>query len=126
MVTPSASKILVVLLCQTNLMVEYTDGSKEKIHHTAAIWEKDQKSTLVTLNTKKKIQYLKLDNGIYMDADESNNSWGKSNDLVFDATAVKPGDLDKFLGEYASAALPIKIMFSREGNILVADVTGQW
>ncbi|MBK8610527.1 MAG: M1 family metallopeptidase [Chitinophagaceae bacterium] len=109
----------------TNLLVEYVDGSKEKIHYTAAIWEKDQKSTSVMLNTKKKIQYLKLDNGIYMDADESNNSWGKSNDLVFDPTAVKPGDLDKFLGEYASAALPINITFSREGNILFADVTGQ-
>jgi hypothetical protein len=109
----------------TNLMVEYTDGSKEKIHQTAGIWEKNQKLAAVSINTKKKIQYLKLDNGIYMDADESNNSWGKSNDPVFNAAAVKPGDLDKFLGEYASTELPIKITFSKTGNVLVADVTGQ-
>ena len=109
----------------TNLLVEYTDGSKEKIHQTAAIWEKNQKSASVTINTKKKIQYLKLDNGIFMDADETNNSWGKSNDPVFNAAAVKPEDLDKLLGEYSSTALPIKITFSREGNVLVADVTGQ-
>ena len=61
----------------TNLMVEYTDGSKEKIHQTAGIWEKNQKQTTVNISTKKKIQFLKLDNGIFMDADVSNNSWGK-------------------------------------------------
>lgn len=109
----------------TNLLIEYTDGSKEKIHQTAAIWEQDQKQTTVTIITKKKIQYLKLDNGIYMDADGTNNSWGKSSDIVFNASAVKPEDLDKFLGEYASTAIPIKITFSKEGNILIADVTGQ-
>jgi len=109
----------------TNLMVEYTDGSKEKIHQTAGIWEKDQKQTTVTISTNKKIQYLKLDNGIFMDADVSNNSWGKSNDVVFNAAAVKAEDLDKFLGEYASAAIPVKITFTKEGNKLNAEVTGQ-
>ncbi len=109
----------------TNLMVEYTDGSKEKIHQTAGIWEKDQKQTTVTISTNKKIQYLKLDNGIFMDADDSNNSWGKSNEVVFNAAAVKAEDLDKFLGEYASAAIPVKITFTKEGNKLIADITGQ-
>lgn len=109
----------------TNLMIEYTDGSKEKIHQTAGIWEKDQKQTTVNISTKKKIQFLKLDNGIFMDADVSNNSWGKSNDVVFNAATVKPEDLDKFLGEYASAVIPIKITFSKEGNKLIAEVTGQ-
>ena len=109
----------------TNLMVEYTDGSKEKIHQTAGIWEKDQKLATVTINTKKKIQYLKLDNGIFMDADMSNNSWGKSNDIVFDPAAVKTEDLDKLLGEYTSAGVPFKITLSRDGKTLIADVTGQ-
>ena len=62
----------------TNFVVEYTDGSTDKIHQTAGIWEKNQKQATVVIKTKKKIQYLLLDNGIYMDADESNNSWGKS------------------------------------------------
>ena len=109
----------------TNLMVEYSDGSKEKIHQTAAIWEKNQKLTTVAIKTKKKIQYIKLDNGIYMDTDESNNSWGKSNDPIFNPATVKPEYLDKISGEYSTTALPIKITFSREGNVLVADVTGQ-
>ena len=109
----------------TNLMIEYTDGSKDKIHQTAGIWEKDQKLATVTINTGKKIQYLKLDNGIFMDADASNNSWGKSSVPVFDAANVKPEDLDKFLGEYASSTIPVKITISKEGNVLIADVTGQ-
>ncbi|MEP7236825.1 MAG: M1 family metallopeptidase [Ferruginibacter sp.] len=109
----------------TNLMIEYTDGSKEKIHQTAGIWEKDQKLASVAISTTKKIQYLKLDNGIFMDADVSNNSWGKSATPEFNAAAVKPETLDKFLGEYGSPAIPVKITFTREGNILIADVTGQ-
>lgn len=109
----------------TNLMVEYTDGSKEKIHQTPGIWEKNQKLATVTINTKKKIQYLKLDNGINMDADMTNNSWGKSNDAVFNPASVKTEDLDKLLGEYTSAGIPFKITLSRDGRILIADVTGQ-
>lgn len=109
----------------TNLMVEYTDGSKEKIHQTAAIWEKNQKTAIVTITTKKKIQYLKLENGIFMDADVTNNTWGKSNDVVFNPASVKTEDLDKLLGEYASSGVPFKITLSREGKTLVADVTGQ-
>ncbi len=109
----------------TNLMIEYTDGSKDKIHQTAGIWEKDQKIAVVNISTKKKIQYLKLDNGIFMDADESNNSWGKSNGPVFNSAGVKPEDLDKFLGEYASTGVPFKITVTRDGKILIADITGQ-
>jgi len=109
----------------TNLLVEYADGSKDKIHQTAGIWEKNQKTATVTIATKKKIQYVKLDNGICMDADESNNSWGKSSAVVFNSANVKPEDLDKFLGEYSSAGVPIKITFGKEGNVLVADITGQ-
>ena len=60
-----------------------------------------------------------------MDADESNNSWGKSNDPVFNSAAVKPQDLDKLAGEYSSEGVPIKITISRDGKNLVADITGQ-
>ena len=109
----------------TNLMIEYTDGTKEKVHQTAGIWEKDQKLTVVNIKTTKKIQYLKLDNGIFMDADLSNNSWGKSKDPVFDVSTVKTEDLDHFLGEYTSQGVPVVITFSKEGTVLIADVTGQ-
>jgi hypothetical protein len=58
-----------------DVVVTYEDGSTEKFHQTPAIWEKDQKQTIVNITAKKKIKSIKLDGGIFMDADESNNSW---------------------------------------------------
>ena len=58
-----------------DVIVTYEDGSTEKFHQTPSIWEKDQKQTTVTISTKKKIQAIQLDGGIYMDADMSNNKW---------------------------------------------------
>jgi hypothetical protein len=58
-----------------DVVLTYDDGSTEKFHQTPAIWEKDQKETTVSIATKKKIQSIKLDGGIFMDADESNNKW---------------------------------------------------
>ncbi|MFI5133446.1 MAG: M1 family metallopeptidase [Chitinophagales bacterium] len=58
-----------------DVVLTYDDGSTEKFHQTPAIWEKNQKETTVSIATKKKIQSIKLDGGIFMDADESNNVW---------------------------------------------------
>lgn len=130
-VTPSANGYTLTIkniggfAVPTDLMIEYTDGSKDKIHHNAGIWEKDQRLTTIGISTAKKLQYLKLDNGIFMDADLSNNSWGRSKDPVFDVASVKTTDLDKFLGEYASEGVPFKITLTKEGTTLIADVTGQ-
>lgn len=57
-----------------NIEVIYKDGSKESIHHTSALW-KDQEINNIKINTSKNIQSLKLDGGIFMDADVSNNQW---------------------------------------------------
>ncbi len=59
----------------TNFLIQYEDGTSEKIHQTPAIWEKNQVQTVVKVTTKKKIKSLTLEGGIYMDADTSNNSW---------------------------------------------------
>ena len=135
-VTPNANGYTIAInnvggfAIPTNLQIEYTDGTIEKIHQTAAIWQISQQLANVTINTKKKIQYLNLDNGIFMDADGSNNSWGTSKIVAltkpkFDATKTTPADLDKFLGEYASATLPIKISVTKDGSTLKAMATGQ-
>jgi len=58
-----------------NVVVVYTDGSTASFHQTPAIWSGPSKETTVQLPSKKKIQSLRLDGGIFMDADESNNSW---------------------------------------------------
>ena len=58
-----------------NIEIIYTDGSKELNHQTPDVWKNDQKNTVITINTKKSIKSLLLDGGIFMDADESNNTW---------------------------------------------------
>jgi hypothetical protein len=58
-----------------DIVVTYTDGSTQSLHQTPAIWEKDQQHTVVHVNTTKTIKTAKLDGGIFMDADMSNNSW---------------------------------------------------
>jgi hypothetical protein len=58
-----------------DVAVTYADGSNEIFHQTPAIWRKNQKQTTVSITTKKKIQKLELNGGIWMDADESNNVW---------------------------------------------------
>lgn len=60
-----------------DFLITYEDGTKEKLHQTPAIWEKNQKVTTVAVNTKKKIKSLKLDGDIFMDSDETNNVWEK-------------------------------------------------
>lgn len=43
----------------------------------------------------------------------------------FEKYELGPGDLDKFLGIYSSEAIPPKITITKEGNILIAQATGQ-
>jgi len=58
-----------------DIVVNYDDGSNEIFHQTPAIWSADQKQTTVNIMTKKKIRLLQLKGGIFMDADETNNTW---------------------------------------------------
>ncbi|MGH2642562.1 MAG: M1 family metallopeptidase [Chitinophagaceae bacterium] len=58
-----------------DVKITYTDGTTEDIHKTPIVWKKDQKQTEVVIRTRKRISSLTIDNGIWMDADESNNTW---------------------------------------------------
>jgi hypothetical protein len=60
-----------------DVKVTYADGSAESIHQTPAVWEKNQKQITVDLKTSKAIKSVTLYGGIFMDADESNNTWSK-------------------------------------------------
>ncbi len=57
--------------------VTYADGSVEIFHQTPLVWKKDQKSALVRVRTTKLVKSMVLDGGIFMDADEKNNTWTK-------------------------------------------------
>ncbi|HEY6506155.1 MAG TPA: M1 family metallopeptidase [Chitinophagaceae bacterium] len=56
-----------------DMIVKYEDGTTETKHLTPAVWEKNAKQTTVTVFTKKKIESVKLEGGIFIDADVSNN-----------------------------------------------------
>lgn len=55
--------------------VIYEDNAAETFHQTPAVWEKNQKTARITINTKKQIKKVTLDGGIFMDATPINNSW---------------------------------------------------
>lgn len=104
----------------TDIIIEYSDSTKETIHQTAGIWEKNQQTAIVNIKTKKKITWLKLDGGIYMDADDKNNTWGTKKEKV-----LSSAELDKYIGTYATTQIPIKITITKDGNKLEGQATGQ-
>lgn len=58
-----------------DLLITYADGTTETKHFTSAVWEKDQQKTSIAVTTKKQIKSIKLDGGIFMDADTKNNTF---------------------------------------------------
>lgn len=59
-----------------DLVITYADGSTLRTHQTPAVWTANQSMTTITLpDSGKKIQSILVDNGIYVDADASNNKW---------------------------------------------------
>lgn len=58
-----------------SVVLNYTDGTKESIHQTPAIWEKNQELAVINIAAKKQVESITLEGGIYMDADKSNNEW---------------------------------------------------
>jgi hypothetical protein len=58
-----------------NIIVNYSDGTKESFHQTPSIWQNNPQQATVKIPGNKKIESISLNGGIFMDADVSNNSW---------------------------------------------------
>ncbi len=58
-----------------DMRVRFTDGSTELFHETPAIWRANLRRTSVTIPTRKTVQSITLDGGIWMDANADNDSW---------------------------------------------------
>jgi len=59
-----------------DLVITYADGATTRLHQTPAVWSSDQSNTTVNLPAGgKKLKSIQIDNGIYVDADASNNKW---------------------------------------------------
>lgn len=80
-VTTSPTQAIVTLqniggyVAPVDVVVTFADGTKETFHQTPGIWQANQKQATVKLPVKKKVQSVTLEDGIFMDADEHNNSW---------------------------------------------------
>ena len=58
-----------------DMVVEYADGSKETVHQSPAVWQANQKQAVVAL--PKAVKSVKLEGGIFMDANEKDNSFSR-------------------------------------------------
>jgi len=58
-----------------DVIATYEDGMSESFHQTPEVWKKDQKEISVRIKTSKVVKSLKLDGGIFMDANEKDNGW---------------------------------------------------
>ena len=58
-----------------DLIVTYADASTETFHQTPDVWRLDQKKAIISVGTGKVIKSVKLDGGIFMDANEKDNVW---------------------------------------------------
>jgi hypothetical protein len=58
-----------------DVIATYDDGSTQSFHQTPIVWEHNQKEIAVNIKTKKTVKSLKLEGGIFMDANEKDNTW---------------------------------------------------
>jgi hypothetical protein len=58
-----------------DVIATYDDGSSESFHQTPIVWEQNQKEITVRIKPGKTVKTLTLDGGIFVDANEKDNSW---------------------------------------------------
>jgi hypothetical protein len=58
-----------------DVVATYDDGTTESFHQTPAVWEHNQKDITVDIKTTKTVKSITLDGGIFMDANEKDNTW---------------------------------------------------
>lgn len=58
-----------------DLTLHYTDGSTETKHLSPAIWEANLAEAKIIIDTRKTLNLITMDGGIYMDANMANNQW---------------------------------------------------
>jgi len=58
-----------------DVVVEYADGSSERVHLTPAVWQADGRRTEVRIAGGKAWRSVSLDTGIFVDANPGDNGW---------------------------------------------------
>jgi aminopeptidase N len=58
-----------------NVEARYTDGTSDVIHRTSATWEANLQAATISAPTRKSLQTLTINTGIWLDSDSTNNRW---------------------------------------------------
>ena len=58
-----------------DVIATYEDGSTESFHQTPGVWEHDAREVVVTVKSRRAVKSIKVDGGIFMDANEKDNVW---------------------------------------------------
>jgi len=58
-----------------DLILNYADGTSERVHRTPATWQSDGGATEVTVSTGKTLSAVTLDTGIFVDFNPKDNGW---------------------------------------------------
>jgi hypothetical protein len=58
-----------------DVVATFDDGTTESFHQTPIVWKADQKQITVKIKTGKNVKSFTLDGGIFMDANEKDNTW---------------------------------------------------
>ena len=58
-----------------DINISYSDGSKQKIHRTIAVWEKNNKTVGINFIASKKIKKIELGSMYIPDVNKKDNLW---------------------------------------------------
>ena len=58
-----------------DVVLRFSDNTTDTLRETPAIWRADQSRTSVTVRTRKTLESVTLDGGIWVDADTTNDTW---------------------------------------------------
>ena len=58
-----------------DVVATFDDGTTQSFHQTPVVWKDDQKQITVKIKTGKPVKSFTLDGGIFMDANEKDNTW---------------------------------------------------
>jgi hypothetical protein len=58
-----------------DVVLEFTDGSSERVHRTPATWQADGRRTEVPVAGRKALRSVTVDTGIYVDFNPGDNTW---------------------------------------------------
>lgn len=62
----------------SDLILTFADGTTETIHQGPEVWVGNKKETVARVTHSKEVRSVALDNGIYMDANPTDNLWPKA------------------------------------------------